>query len=725
LVNKKMNLILRIIVNLVIINLSSGQINFPANDNRKSTGSGFRLQEAIQTRAGRHLLLVTLLEDLSKPVSVPRFKGRIAYQLPPSLLDPNILQPLIPNRAPNEPTPSCCVLDDVPASTSSSPIALRRANGNLLLQDLLKECDSKGILDIEKGFHLRLFNNTEKALAVALAEVLLARESFAHLLSVAAAIRDSVNEELFKEALLMVIIRREDVGNILPMSTEFLPDSIDGTQIMNDSASGAASSLIEINWNEPPYQTYDRSEPEYNLWYFREDPEVNSHHFYWHILFSNPAVDRRGEFFYYMHQQMLARYNLERHTFGLSQITSLTPDTWDKPIPLGYFPKLAAEIGTPYQGRPDNLILNNLTGLPLSLLGQWYQEIDNAVEAKKVTTASGSTLNLDATNGRDAGISILGDIVESLNSVNDALYGSLHNLGHVFIARITDPLGRHLANTGVMNSPATSMRDPVFYRWHQFINDIFVKYKSSLPPYTEKDLSFPGVKIIESSVITAGQTNQLHTMIDQGEVLTNGLDFTSDTTLRVRYNKLNHHPFHYRIKISSKLSTRAKLRIFLLPQQSPNPRSPLAIEMDRFIVELKKGSNKIERHSEESTVAGKTQRSLLELQEALSSGNITDAEMSQFEGCGWPSNLLVPRGSSNGSPFTLLVMVSKLLPEDAAQSADLQRVSKSAYVQCGLPDSQVPDSRPMGFPFDRPCNWNFMGRSNMAFTDIRIFHEGI
>merc|ERR1711915_997238 len=178
----------------------------------------------------------------------------------------------------------------------------------------------------------------------------------------------------------------------------------------------------------------------------------------------------------------------------------------------------------------------------------------------------------------------------------------------------------------------------------------------------------------------------------------------------------NHHPFHYRIKISSRLSTRAKLRIFLLPQESPNPRSPLAIEMDRFIVDLKKGSNKIERDSEESTVAGRTQRSLLDLQEALSSGNITDAELSQFEGCGWPKNLLVPRGSSNGSPFTLLVMVSKLLPDDAAQSAD---------VQCGLPDSEVPDSRPMGFPFDRPCNWNFTGRSNMAFTDIRIFHEEI
>ena len=166
-----------------------------------------------------------------------------------------------------------------------------------------------------------------------------------------------------------------------------------------------------------------------------------------------------------------------------------------------------------------------------------------AIKNKKVSAADGSTINLQAAGGRDEGISVLGDIIESLNSVNAQLYGSLHNIGHVFIARVTDPSGRHLADTGVMNGPATSMRDPVFYRWHQFIDDIFSDYKASLPKYTEAELNFPGVKILESQVITNGTKNELHTLTDQGEILVPVLDFGSDRTVRVRYNRLNHQSF--------------------------------------------------------------------------------------------------------------------------------------------------------------------------------------
>ena len=83
----------------------------------------------------------------------------------------------------------------------------------------------------------------------------------------------------------------------------------------------------------------------------------------------------RGEFFFYMHRQMLIRYNVERLTQGLEQIKPLTPDTWDKPLPLGYFPKLTAETGTPYQGRPDNMILANLTYFSLNELEDVYLEI--------------------------------------------------------------------------------------------------------------------------------------------------------------------------------------------------------------------------------------------------------------------------------------------------------------------------------------------------------------
>ena len=36
----------------------------------------------------------------------------------------------------------------------------------------------------------------------------------------------------------------------------------------------------------------------------------------------------------------------------------------------------------------------------------------------------------------------------------------------------------------MMGDTATAMRDPVFYRWHAFIDDIFQEHKNTLPRYT-------------------------------------------------------------------------------------------------------------------------------------------------------------------------------------------------------------------------------------------------
>ena len=133
------------------------------------------------------------------------------------------------------------------------------------------------------------------------------------------AVRVFVNQELFKEALLIIILRRDDAGMVMPMSPEFLPTNFASTakQMLEDQSPETENPVVNVNWNEPPYQTFDQSEPEYNLWYFREDPEANSHHLYWHVLFSNTSLDRRGEFVFYMHWQMMARYNVERLTHGL------------------------------------------------------------------------------------------------------------------------------------------------------------------------------------------------------------------------------------------------------------------------------------------------------------------------------------------------------------------------------------------------------------------------
>lgn len=47
------------------------------------------------------------------------------------------------------------------------------------------------------------------------------------------------------------------------------------------------------------------------LWYFREDLGINLHHWHWHLVYpfeasdrNIVAKDRRGELFYYMHQQV-------------------------------------------------------------------------------------------------------------------------------------------------------------------------------------------------------------------------------------------------------------------------------------------------------------------------------------------------------------------------------------------------------------------------------------
>jgi len=79
-------------------------------------------------------------------------------------------------------------------------------------------------------------------------------------------------------------------------------------------------------------------------------------------------------------------------------------------------------------------------------------------------------MNLTIENGID----ILGNILESsIISPNRNLYGDLHNFGHIAISFAHDPDARHLESFGVMGDSTTAMRDPVFYRWHAFTDDIF------------------------------------------------------------------------------------------------------------------------------------------------------------------------------------------------------------------------------------------------------------
>lgn len=284
--------------------------------------------------------------------------------------------------------------------------------------------------------------------------------------------------------------------------------------------------------------TASERETEQRLAYFREDIGVNMHHWHWHLVYpgEGPTTvvnkDRRGELFYFMHNQIIARYNNERFCNRLGRVQPL--NNLREAIPEGYFPKIIRSVNNrAYPSRVDNSVLKDLnrveddTYVEIADLERWRDRIHQAIDQGYVVEqGTGRQVPLDL----ERGIDHLGNILENCAlSPNRQLYGNLHNMGHNVISYVHDPDSRHLEDYGVMADVATAMRDPIFYRWHTFIDNICAKYKSTLPPYASADLSYDGVTVNSVSVqISARKSspNVLLTYWQRSDVdLAAGLDF--------------------------------------------------------------------------------------------------------------------------------------------------------------------------------------------------------
>ena len=54
---------------------------------------------------------------------------------------------------------------------------------------------------------------------------------------------------------------------------------------------------------------------------------------------------------------------------------------------------------------------------------------------------------------------------------------------------------------GVMGDTSTAMRDPIFYRWHKFIDNLFQQFKATLHPYSKAQLTLPGIHLTQVEII--------------------------------------------------------------------------------------------------------------------------------------------------------------------------------------------------------------------------------
>lgn len=97
--------------------------------------------------------------------------------------------------------------------------------------------------------------------------------------------------------------------------------------------------------------------------------------------------NRRGELFYYMHQQILSRYNCERLANGLKRV-SRYGSSWKDPVAEAYFPKLDSLVASrTWAGRPPNLVPQDIIReadqirLNLDNMNRWRDRIYDAIHS--------------------------------------------------------------------------------------------------------------------------------------------------------------------------------------------------------------------------------------------------------------------------------------------------------------------------------------------------------
>ncbi|GFU41367.1 hemocyanin F chain [Trichonephila clavipes] len=593
-----------------------------------------------------------------------------------------------------------------------------------------------GLGRLPKSVIFSAFNSVHLQEACELYQILYAARDLIDFQTLVQQAKQFVNEGLVMYAVYVAVLHRDDlVGVKLPPYQEQRPDLFIPAETIFQAIQEDKRRIDDQPIIVNSIETTTNLDPEYKLAYFREDIGINVHHYHWHVVYPAtwlPTImgkikDRKGELFYYMHQQMLARYDCDRLGLGLQRV--IPYHNFDQKIG-GYASHLASVINDSkiFASRPAGLILQdvNRDGQQVTVeeLERFKDRLMQAAHLGKVIDESGKLVSLTI----ETGIDVLGALVEaSYTSLNSTYYGTFHNDLHDMLSLIHDPDGRYKQSIGVLGTTATAVRDPMFFRLHRAVDNMFVEYKRTIPSYQHTELDFPGITV-ENVEVKATVTNVLNTfMTDDYLELKHGV-LRLKGTVKVKFQHIDHEPFCYDILChnSTQDEKTATVRIFLAPvydelgHEIPiNEQRRFFIELDKFQVLLIPGLNKVTRNSSESAVTAKGSTTHDEILNDVESGSEVDHS---YCSCGWPDYSLVPRGNRRGMDFVLFVMLTDY-EEDCVDESHIVPECKNSTSYCGLQNQKYPDKRAMGYPFDRSIKANNIEKfllPNMKLQNIKI-----
>lgn len=238
-----------------------------------------------------------------------------------------------------------------------------------VIEELL-ELQQEGLLP--KGATFSPLSQEQLKEAIAVIRVLYNAKDFDTFLKTAVWAKKNINEGQYVYALCVAVIHRPDTqGIVLPAIQEILPTYFFPTEVISK-----AQQLKQL-WEGQKLQEGDiqgytipanysglylNLNPEQSLSYFTEDIGLNAFYFYYNLFYPswmnqeefNVKNVQQGEQFLYVHQQLLARYYLERLSNGLGEIPLFD---WEEPIRTGYYPSLQNLNGFELIARPSNVQL--------------------------------------------------------------------------------------------------------------------------------------------------------------------------------------------------------------------------------------------------------------------------------------------------------------------------------------------------------------------------------
>ncbi|XP_071571881.1 hexamerin 70b [Temnothorax nylanderi] len=573
--------------------------------------------------------------------------------------------------------------------------------------------------------------------AICLFRVLYSAKDFDTFYNTAVWARFHVNEHMYVYVLSIVVLHRPDTKNIrLPPIYEVVPHYFFNKDVlhkayriaMGDSQSGVKKTVGGVDYYYIPsnYTTWymggDEVSEQQKLSYFIEDIGLNAFYFVTNHDFPvwmnsvryNMPQHIRGELYIFSHKQVLNRYYLERLSNDMGEISYVDVN---KPVVPGYYPTMHHHNGLPFPQRPVGSEVPLHAHKHVQAIQDAHTRISDAIDKGYVIDVHGKHIDIYHTVD---GFNHLGNAIQgNADSVNPAYYGRLDYFYKKVLGMGPVEVTKHMAIPTAIELFTTSLRDPVTYGIYKNIVTYWMRYKEHLPSYTHEELAFPGVTIESVTV------DKLLTFFDHFESLvSNAVSVRShkeaqSMVIKARQYRLNHKPFTYHITVNSDKNVKAVVRIFLGPKydvhgheldMSENYMN--FIEMDQWNVDLKPGTNKIERNSYESiyVVPDEVPSEVLykKMVKAIEGGETFTYPGQLY---GFPDRLVLPKGKKEGMPFKLFVSVSHL---------DETRAIK---VNSPVWGPSVMDSRAMGYPLDRPVHTFNFTVPNFYTRDVLIYHK--